>query len=127
MASWYYNSDSGKIQQSSWATLGGLEAHLGLGWHGPFASEADAENYYNTNKAKNPGWKTPTTSTAQALATGITSPVSSALGLNISDDEIRSWLLRIGEILLGIVLVGVGIAKVTGTTNAVANIVKARV
>lgn len=36
-------------------------------------------------------------------------------------------LLRVGEVLLGIVLVGVGIAKLTGTTNLVAAAVKAKI
>ena len=43
-------------------------------------------------------------------------------GLNLG-----SWFLRIGEILLGIVLVGVGVARITGAQNAVSKIVKARI
>lgn len=31
----------------------------------------------------------------------------------------ENWILRIGEILLGIVLIGVGVAKLTGTDNFV--------
>jgi len=42
-------------------------------------------------------------------------------GLNLS-----SWFLRIGEILLGIVLVGVGVARITGAQNAVSKIVKTK-
>ena len=42
-------------------------------------------------------------------------------GLNLG-----SWILRIGEILLGIVLVGVGIARITGAQNAISNIVKTK-
>lgn len=42
-------------------------------------------------------------------------------GLNLG-----SWILRIGEILLGIVLVGVGVARITGAQNAVSKIVKTR-
>lgn len=42
-------------------------------------------------------------------------------GLNLT-----SWFLRIGEILLGIVLVGVGVARITGAQNAVSKIVKTR-
>lgn len=42
-------------------------------------------------------------------------------GFNLS-----SWFLRIGEILLGIVLVGVGVARITGVQNAVSKVVKAR-
>lgn len=42
-------------------------------------------------------------------------------GLNLA-----SWFLRIGEILLGIVLVGVGVARITGAQNAVSKIVKTK-
>lgn len=40
-------------------------------------------------------------------------------GLNL-----ETWVLRIGEILLGVVLIGVGIAKLTGTENAISKIAK---
>ncbi len=43
-------------------------------------------------------------------------------GLNLG-----SWFLRIGEILLGIVLVGVGLARITGAQNAISKIVKTKV
>lgn len=36
------------------------------------------------------------------------------------------WL-RVGEVLLGIVLIGVGLARITGAQNAVSSIVKARI
>lgn len=38
--------------------------------------------------------------------------------------NLPSWFLRVGEILLGIVLVGVGLARVTGTQNIVSKAVK---
>jgi hypothetical protein len=128
---WYYNSNSGVVAQyntvTEWPAL-----HSGTGWHGPFNAKQDALNYYTTNQAKNPGWKAPTdsltTGLGNAVATGtsnVTSGITSGLGLN--DDEIRSWLVRIGEILLGVVLVAVGVAKLTGTTNVVASAVKARI
>jgi len=41
--------------------------------------------------------------------------------------DLGSWFLRIGEILLGIVLVGVGVARITGAQNAISKIVKAKV
>jgi hypothetical protein len=33
-----------------------------------------------------------------------------------------NWILRIGEIILGVVLIGVGIAKLTGTDNVVGKV-----
>jgi hypothetical protein len=40
--------------------------------------------------------------------------------------SLGNWFMRIGEILLGIVLVGVGVARITGAQNAVSKIVKTR-
>lgn len=40
-------------------------------------------------------------------------------GLNL-----ETWVLRIGEILLGVVLIGVGVAKLTGTENTISKIAK---
>jgi hypothetical protein len=124
---WYYNSRSGVIGNydpiQEWPAL-----HAGTGWHGPFNTKQDALNYYEQNKAANPGWKPPTDSISQGasnLTSTLASGVTSGLGLN--NTEIQSWLIRIGEILLGIVLLGVGIAKLTGTTNVVSNIVKAKI
>jgi hypothetical protein len=38
--------------------------------------------------------------------------------------NIGNWFLRIGEILLGLVLIGVGVARITGAENAISSIVK---
>jgi hypothetical protein len=90
--------------------------------------QAAALDFYTTGKPKNPGWKAPTDSLSQGakntVATGA-SALTSGLGLN--DDQIRSWLIRIGEILLGLVLVGVGVAKLTGTANVISSAVKAKI
>ena len=40
--------------------------------------------------------------------------------------QANTWI-RIGEVLLGIVLIGIGLARITGTQNAVSSIVKARI
>lgn len=40
-------------------------------------------------------------------------------GLNLS-----TWILRIGEILLGIVLLGIGVSKLTGAENVVSKAAK---
>lgn len=130
---WFYNSNSGSIQSSDLTSIiGNPQLHLGLGWHGPFTSKQAAIDYYNKYKSQNPGWKPPTTDLGQAFqntvstgVSGITSGITSGLGL--SNEQLQSWLVRIGEILLGIVLVGVGLAKLTGTTNAVAGLVKAKI
>lgn len=56
-----------------------------------------------------------------AAAKGAENAVQSLGGFNLS-----SWFLRIGEILLGLVLVGVGIARITGAQNVISKAVKTR-
>lgn len=124
---WYYNSTSGVLgnydELTEWPAL-----HAGTGWHGPFDTKADAIAYYTRNNAKNPGWKAPTDSLTQGASNTVSTAASAVTGgLGLNDDEIRSWLIRIGEILLGIVLVGIGVAKLTGTTNVIASAVKAKI
>jgi hypothetical protein len=125
--SYWYNSNTGVINNFP---TDSITAHLGLGWHGPFNSIQDAKNYYEANKAKNPGWKAPFDATGiagagQALGNGIdtaTEDVLKAGGMNL---DLNNWLIRIGEIVLGVVLVGVGIAKLTGASNVISKAVKA--
>jgi hypothetical protein len=120
---WYYNSKTGIINHQPRIAMETI-LHAGLGWHGPFDTEAAAVKYYNDNKATNPGWESPSNSVGERIQ----NLAESANPLNaFSNANLQAWLIRIGEILLGIVLIGVGLAKLTGTTNAIAGIVKARI
>lgn len=56
-----------------------------------------------------------------AAAAGAEKAVDSLGGFNLG-----SWFLRIGEILLGLVLVGVGVARITGAQNVISKAVKTR-
>jgi hypothetical protein len=56
-----------------------------------------------------------------AAAKGAANAIDTLGGFNLS-----SWFLRIGEILLGLVLVGVGVARITGVQNAVSKIVRTK-
>lgn len=62
-----------------------------------------------------------------------TIPSAAAAGANSAYKDILggfnlgNWFLRIGEILLGLVLVGVGLARITGAQNFISQAVKARV
>jgi hypothetical protein len=130
---WIYNSRTGTVVLNA-LPFAQLSLKSGLGWHGPFDNKEAAVKYYNDNKAKNPGWIAPTgffdsVGNVGNIATGTGEAIDNTIQnkLGLSDENIRSWLIRIGEILLGIVLVGVGIAKLTGTTNAVAGLVKAKI
>lgn len=55
---WYYNSNSGAVEQHYPATF--FEVHLGIGWHGPFDTKQQALDFYSQNAATNPGWVAPT-------------------------------------------------------------------
>lgn len=58
----------------------------------------------------------------QAAAKGAENAINTLGGFNLT-----SWFLRIGEILLGLVLIGVGIARLTGAQNAISKVVKSKV
>lgn len=59
----------------------------------------------------------------QAAVTGANNAYKDLLG----GFNIGNWFLRIGEILLGLVLVGVGIARITGAQNFISQAVKTKV
>lgn len=122
---WYYNSDSGKVSEQN-ETIAWLDLHAGLGWHGPFKTKQDALNYYNTNKGKNPGWKPPTDSVGKALEQDAAGTLGSIVD-PIGKFNVGGWFVRIGEILLGIVLIGVGVAKLTGAGNVISKVAKVAV
>jgi hypothetical protein len=126
--SWYYNSNSGAVQEAPDA-VAFLSLHAGVGYHGPFPTKQAALDYYTNNKAANPGWKAPT-----GLAGNIANAVSSsagkvkdAIGDPLGKFNLAGWFIRVGEILLGLILVGVGVAKLTGTSNVVSQLVKAKI
>ncbi len=56
-----------------------------------------------------------------AAAKGAEKAIDTLGGFNLT-----SWFLRIGEILLGLVLVGVGVARITGAQNAISKIVQTK-
>lgn len=60
-----------------------------------------------------------------ATSVGAGSAVGTAVDA-LGSFNIGAWFLRIGEILLGLVLVGVGVARITGAQNAISNIVKTK-
>jgi hypothetical protein len=120
MNEWWYNDKTGKLHQQTSLFIG----PQGKEWHGPYATQEAAMAFYEANKAAHPEWKSPV-----PPDTTIPDAVGGAIDkINpFSNANLQAWLIRIGEILLGIVLIGVGLAKLTGTTNAIAGIVKARI
>jgi hypothetical protein len=127
MADWFYNEDSGAVDSQS-----GVEAwfnrNTGVntiqkkfgGWHGPFPTKEAAFQYYLDNKAAHPEWKEPTDSLWKTF-TNSTGVLSTDL---FGQFNAGNWFIRISEILLGIVLIGVGVAKLTGAPNAISTFAK---
>jgi hypothetical protein len=122
---WLYNSNTGEIAPFP-IQVATFELHSGLGWHGPFDSKQEAINYYNANKDKNKGWAAPVglTDIGGQLDNAGKSAANDIAKATLGGVNIGVWFLRIGEILVGIVLLGVGVAKLTGTTNAIAKLAK---
>ena len=119
---WIYNDRTGQINNVP-IPLALALTRLNIGWHGPFGTKEQALAFYNDGKATHPGWKAPT---------GLSEQLSDAAG-NIQDRieqdvfhgiDLQSAILRIAEIMLGIVLVAVGIAKLTGASNQISKLVK---
>jgi hypothetical protein len=116
LTEWFYNSNTGAVNQLP-TPAGEALLHTGLGWHGPFGSKQEALDFYSNGKAANPGWKEPTGGVGLITNTA-ESAVERATG--VSSFNLGAWFIRTAEIMLGLVLIGVGIAKLTGTTNAAA-------
>lgn len=123
---WYYNDITGAVvQMPSWSP-----SLLIPGWHGAFNTKEEALAFYNQQKADHPQWQEPTGilgnigNVIDAPQVGRT--LASDTKENIIETVIGKWhldrlLLQAAEIILGTVLIGVGIAKLTGTTNFVVN------
>jgi hypothetical protein len=116
----WLNTDNGQVS--------GLVRYMG-----PFNSEAAAKSAF-------PGpltigdWVAAGVAGAMAGAGNEPNPATSvgagaAVGTAadaLGSFNIGSWFMRIGEILLGLVLVGVGVARITGAQNFISNIVKTK-
>lgn len=126
---WNYNHITGAVQQLPSPQSAVMRA-VAPGWHGPFKTKEETLAFYETNKNAHPDWKAPTgwlgnienaiTGGADIVTGGAASAITDPLGkLNLG-----AWFIRIGEILLGIVLIGVGIARLTGIQNVVSKVAK---
>jgi hypothetical protein len=98
-----------------------IRAKYGSAARGPYPTQAAAQAAANSRGGGFPG---PNISgnPGTAIKQGIGAALDPFHGLNLGN-----IFLRIGEVLLGIVLIGVGVAKLTGTTNFVASAIKAKI
>jgi hypothetical protein len=83
------------------------------GYPNKLAAQAEANAYNKSSVTQR------VTQAGGNVAPNVPNPLDIFKGLNLAN-----WLLRIGEIALGIVLMGVGLAKLTGVDNQVAKFAK---
>lgn len=116
---WNYNDLTGAVMEIPSPVSAGMR-QLNVGWHGPFQTKQEALDFYAQNKAAHPDWKAPAgfianvSNAAHAEASALTGGVSESLSTKLGNINLQGWFVRIGEIILGIVLVGVGISKLAG-------------
>lgn len=115
---WFYNTTTGLVIHGTiganfTAWFDSVNGHL-AGWH-----QYDTEQAMNADIKAHPSWAQKVGGLGGEIGNVGKKAVGGVLGggdiyhgLNFS-----GWLLRLGEIMLGIVLIGVGIAKLTGTDN----------
>lgn len=126
MTQWYYNDTSGLVADDSWYNR--VYEWEAFNWHGPFKTKEDLFKYFADNQSAHPDWKEPTDSGwkayKQTIESGAATVTSDVLGVGQNGIQTQNWFIRIGEILLGIVLIGVGVAKLTGAANVVSKFAK---
>lgn len=118
---WFYNSSTGELRQvkNAFDFLSGK-------WYGPFDTQEKAQAFYDAHAAQNPSWIPPGATATQAGTSGALDMVKSA-GTKVANAvedlnpfhgiNLQVLFVRIGEIILGVVLIGVAIAKLTGAEN----------
>lgn len=119
---WIYNDRTGQVNQVP-IPLALALVRLSIGWHGPFGNKQQALDFYARGSVDHPNWKAPT-GLSQQLSDAASNAVSAVEKDIFHGIDLQSAVIRIAEIMLGIVLIGIGIAKLTGTTNAISNAAK---
>jgi hypothetical protein len=125
--SYIYNHFTGSVNYLPGpAASAYVAAGQALGWHGPFDTEKDVTDFFNSQTKAHPDWKAPT-----GFKGVVTNAVADVTGLPINKDGYLglpnwdNWILRIAEILVGIVLLGVGVAHMSGNkTNIIVKALK---
>jgi hypothetical protein len=125
------SAQTGSAAYKAWLGNGAFTV-TGTSWQvdaGPFSTQQQAQQW--APHALSVGdWVTAGIAGVMEGAGGATPTAAVGTGSAVADAlggfNISAWFLRIGEILLGIVLVGVGIARITGAQNAISNIVKTK-
>jgi hypothetical protein len=114
---WFYNNYSGELKQESGPAALAYEAalHTGTGWH-EYSTQAQA-----VAAAKANGWPAPTSSFGGGLGNAVGGGVeqlgakaASQLGSTVLGPLFQANIWeRAGEVLLGLVLIAIGVARLT--------------
>jgi hypothetical protein len=129
------NPNSSEAQIAAWVNSIGQSGAAFTTWYaGAHAKDAALTPYQGVQV-----WLVGTgTANAVGAAVGGTATATNQIGQgatngleNISKDilggfNLGSWFMRIGEILLGLVLIGVGVARITGAQNIISKAVKTK-
>ncbi len=125
--SWYYNDVTGQIFQQTgplaaaenaeiWA-----EKHSPLGSQinfGPFATKAAAQAYKDAHPSRGPISGINSAAHAAAGGAAAAGDFLSRLG------DANTWI-RVGQVLIGLILIAVGVAKLTSAVPAATKIARA--
>ncbi len=144
---WFYDSRDGNVGDETglFGAIGDVLLHAGLGWHGPFRNLQAVVDFYNTNAAANPDWVPPQLGGYLKSNPGLHGVTSAMMGnpgftqyaknqlqgsagaatntglATIGDffsklGQASTWL-RVAEVLLGLGLIVVSLAKLAGDTS----------
>lgn len=123
---WSYNHLTGAVVNLPSPQSAVMRA-IAPGWHGPYNTKEEALAFYQASKAAHPDWKTPTGilgNIGNAAVAGGDLVTGGGVTEILGGVNLAAWFLRIGEVLLGLVLIAVGIARLTGVQNVVSKVAK---
>lgn len=116
---WFYNNVSGAVISEP-AIFGFAQPHF-PDWHGPFPSKQAALDFYAANRSAHPGWKAPAgfganvTNTVGAGAQNAIKDLTKGYGLIWPGAG--HFMLRVGEFLVGGVLLAIGLNALLKSTT----------
>lgn len=130
------NNGSSAAQIAAYLTSMGANGSAFLSWYATAHAQSPSLTPYNASVVWLAGTGVGNAVGASVGATGAATnqtATGTVNGLNqFSKDvlggfNLGGWFMRIGEILLGLVLIGVGVARITGVQNIVSAAVKTKI
>lgn len=109
--SYVYNHNTGSVNYlPEPAAKAFVATGSALGWHGPFDTKEAVQKFYDESKAAHPEWEAPT---GYAGVVGNVVPDTKIDPLGFGNLNFEHWLIRLAEIAVGMVLLGVGISQLS--------------